>query len=88
MATLTIHSMPEELLAKLKKSAKGNGRTVEDEVVSWLSQAVPGGKLPVQNVVDHIPSETVLELRKFRKQFPELWLTDEILNRAKQEGRP
>ena len=83
MATLTIHNIPDDLLKKLERSACENKRTVDEEAVIWLSSIEapePPEKPPAKQIIK--------ELREFRKQTSNIYLTDETLNRAKCAGRP
>lgn len=81
MATVTLKSVPEELVRKLKEEAKHNRRSLNQEALARLesSLAAPrrGG------------GETVKALRRLHKRLAGLApLTDAFLNRAKNEGRP
>ena len=40
MAKLTINNISDNLLKKLERSARENRRTVEEEVVSWLTDEI------------------------------------------------
>ena len=42
-ATLTIRNVPDDVLARLRARARSNGRSLEQEILSILMAAVPGG---------------------------------------------
>ena len=82
MATLTIHNIPDDLLEKLERSARENRRTVDQEVVLWLSRVeVPETPEP-RSVEDRIKG-----FRKLRDKYPDVYITDEQITRGKREGR-
>ena len=80
MATVTQKNVPEELVRILKKDAKQNRRSLNQEALSRLESSVV---LPRRS-----GGETVTALRRLHKRlagFPPL--TDALLRRAKTEGR-
>ncbi|MDJ0752357.1 MAG: Arc family DNA-binding protein [Ardenticatenaceae bacterium] len=79
MATLTIKNMPDELYEKLRASAAANRRSINNEVIFMLEQLLAG----------HINNfDTALtEIRQLREKL-NIYVTEEELNRAKNEGRP
>ena len=82
MATLTIKNLPDELYAALTKTAKRNRRSINGEAIVRLEQGL-------QNVEpDH--EATISRIRRTREIMREkgVWLTDEILDLAENEGRP
>ena len=82
MATLTIKNLPDELYAALTRTAKRNRRSINGEAIVRLEQGL-------QNVEpDH--EATISRIRRNREIMREkgVWLTDEILDLAKNEGRP
>ena len=82
MATLTIKNLPDELYAALTKTAKRNRRSINGEAIVRLEQGL-------QNVEpDH--EATISRIRRNREIMREkgVWLTDEILDLAENEGRP
>ena len=82
MATLTIHNIPDDLLKKLERSAKENGRAVEREAVIWLSQIqVPSSpKRPTTE-------EMIRNFRELRNRYPDSYVTEEDVTKGKREGR-
>ena len=82
MATLTIHNIPDDLLEKLERSAKGNSHTVDEEAVLWLSRVeIPETPEP-QSAEDRIRG-----FRELMERYPDVHITDEQITRAKREGR-
>jgi plasmid stability protein len=82
MATLTIKNLPDEIYVALGKAAKKHRRSINSEAIVCLEQSV----LP-----DEADVEATLEgIRKMRSKLHKkgVWLTDEILEQAKNEGRP
>lgn len=79
MATLTIKNLPDEIYAALSRSAKKNRRSINSEAVVQLEKSLE---------TDIGSSITLEEIRELRKKTKGLFLTDEILQLAKNEGRP
>lgn len=82
MATLTIKNLPDELYAALSKTAKKNRRSINSEAIICLEQSVQTCEADVE--------VTLAEIREMRSKLRDkgVWLTDEILEQAKNEGRP
>lgn len=82
MATLTIKNLPDEIYAVLSRTAKRNRRSINNEAVVHLEKALADEDRDLEITIDRI--------RKNREKMREkgVWLTDEILERAKNEGRP
>lgn len=80
VATLTIKNLPDEIYATLTKTAKRNRRSINGEAIVRLEQGL-------QNVEPDV--EAILErVRGNREKLKGVWLTDEFLEYAKNEGRP
>jgi plasmid stability protein len=82
MATLTIKNLPDEIYATLSKTAKRNRRSINGEAIVRLEQ----GLLAVEPNLEM----TIARIRRNREAMKEkgIWLTDEMLDQAKNEGRP
>ena len=82
MATLTIKNVPEELYATLSRTAKKNRRSINGEAIVRLERGLED--------VEHDLEATIESIRKNREAMATkgVWLTDEIIDRAKNEGRP
>lgn len=79
MATLTIKNIPEDVYEKLKAAAKVNRRSINSEIIMIIEGAVYPQKMDV--------GELLAQTRLLREQLP-VYVTDEELNQAKNEGRP
>jgi hypothetical protein len=80
MATVTLKNVPEELVRILKKDAKQNRRSLNQEALSRLESSVASPR--------RSGDETVAALRRLHKRLAGLPpLTDAFLRRAKREGR-
>lgn len=80
MATLTIKNLPDELYAALSRTAKQNRRSINSEAIIQLEHLLDKGRRDIEAELE--------EIRRLRKKTKGLWLTDKILERAKNEGRP
>ena len=80
MATLTIKNLPDEIYAALTKMAKNNRRSINGEAIVQLEQKLLRKGSNVEENIKHA--------RELRKKTAGLWLTEEILELAKNEGRP
>ena len=83
MATLTIRNLPEELHDTLKRRAKRNHRSVNQEVIAELSLAITH-ETPEERSA-RVERE-VLEIDALRARAKG-FLTAEQIDEAKQEGR-
>jgi antitoxin FitA len=80
MPSLTIKNMPEGLYKQLKRKALDNRRSLNSEVLICLEQVLQDRPLEAQAALNRIR-----ELRQKTAPHP---LTDEMLQRAKLDGRP
>ena len=81
MATLTLKNVPQELVERLKDEAKQNRRSLNQETLARLELSLAKRRRSGE--------ETVASLRKLHKKMRGApLLTDELLERAKNEGRP
>jgi len=82
MATLTIKNLPDELYATLTKTAKRNRRSINGEAIVRLEQGLQAAQPDLET--------TIARIRRNREIMKEkgVWLTDELLDLAKNEGRP
>ena len=79
MATLTIKNVPEKLHKRLKESAAQHRRSINSEAITCLESVLVG------NRVD--PREFLARVDARRKRMPRVYLTEEFLRDAKNEGR-
>ena len=82
MATLTIKNLPDEVYALLTRKAKRNRRSLNNEAMVRLEKSL--------NSEDRDVETTLERIRKNREELSRkgIWLTDEFLEFAKNEGRP
>lgn len=79
MATLTIKNLPDELYEKIKTSAAVNRRSINQEVIFLIEQVLAANAVGQETTLD--------EVRVLREQLG-IYITDEEINQAKNEGRP
>ena len=80
MATITLKNVPDDLYAKLKKSAAIHRRSINGEAITRLQLALA--------TEPRDPKAILAELEAFRKSLGNIYVTDEDLNAAKRWGRP
>ena len=79
MASVTIKNIPDELYEQLKLIAKANRRSINQEVIFMIEQAMRSGDDDLETTTD--------EIRTLRDSL-NIYVTEEELNQAKNEGRP
>ncbi len=79
MTSLTIKNIPDNLYKKIKQQAKKNRRSINNEVIYMIERSID------QPPVDK--AEFLADVRALRKQL-NVYLTDETVDRAINEGRP
>ncbi len=80
MPALTIKNIPDDLYKRLKEAARAHRRSMNSEILYCVERAL----VPYQiDVSDHIAMT-----RKLREKTAAYTLTDEILDAAKNNGRP
>ncbi len=80
MPNMTIKNIPDDLYEKLKKRAQEHDRSMNNEVISCLKHTLQGGRVD--------PEAFLARVEAMQRQVSMPPLTDEILRRAKEEGRP
>lgn len=80
MPTMTIKNIPLNLYERLKQNALDRRRSLNNEVIFCLEQALRSRRMDTVTILARI--ESLQE----RVTLP--LLTDEILRKAKEEGRP
>jgi plasmid stability protein len=80
MATLTIKNIPDVLHGRLKERAKQHRRSINSEVIVCLEQAL--GRAPLD------PTAFLARVRARRQSMSGVYITEEDLRAAKNEGRP
>ena len=79
MATITVKNIPDELYERLKLMATANRRSINNEVITLIEQAV---EQQAEN-----PYEVLTRVRALREKL-DIYVTEEEINVAKNEGRP
>ena len=79
-ATITIKNIPSHLYDILKKNAARNHRSINNEVISLIEKQYSSNKIT--------PAEFLASARELRKRTKKFLLTEDILDKAKNEGRP
>src|SRR4029079_15933559 len=80
MATLTLKQVPDDLYRKLKERAVTHRRSLNNEAIHCLEQVFQEQR--------PTPQEWLEAARTLRRQTPDLFLTEETLQKAKDAGRP
>ena len=80
MPSLTIKNVPDDLYKRLKESANEHRRSVNSEVIICLERALRSRRVDPEAFLSRIDA--------LHKQVSLTPLTDEVLLRAKEEGRP
>ncbi|MEX2401130.1 MAG: Arc family DNA-binding protein [Rhodothermales bacterium] len=79
MATLTLKNIPTELHRRLKERAARNRRSLNNEAIHCLEQALAAAPTEPESYLDRI--------RPLRQKTNRLPLTEERLRAAREEGR-
>jgi plasmid stability protein len=80
VATLTLKNVPDELIERLKREARDNRRSLNQQALTGLEQSL-ATRWPT-------PAQKVEQIRGAQARFADLpKLSDAFLQRAKSEGR-
>ncbi|MDB4951832.1 MAG: DNA-binding protein [Gemmatimonadetes bacterium] len=79
MATLTIKNMPDDLYDQLKRKAAEDHRSLNGEAIFLLGQAVRERAGGVQALLARAD--------ELRRRAPNVWVTDQDIEDAINEGR-
>ncbi len=87
MATLTLKNVPDALYSRLKARASRNHRSLNREAIHCLETSV-AEQATVAATFD--PQAFLQEVRRTRTAMAErgVWLTEEVLQSAIEDGRP
>lgn len=80
MATITVKNIPEDLYEALKERAALNRRSINSEIIVCIESVVRSRRLDTDAFI--------ARARLLREKTADYIITDEELNRAKNEGRP
>lgn len=79
MPTITIKNIPADLYEDLKKIAKAHRRSINNEIILYIEQAVRSRQID--------PNDYLLRVESLRRRINVPPLTDAFLRQAKDEGR-
>jgi len=79
MATLTIKNIPLEVYERLKRRAKANRRSINQEVIAVIEQVLETPPIDVDSTLERT--------RKIRELTAQYRLREEELEQWKNEGR-
>lgn len=80
MATLTIKNLPNDVYAALGNLAKRHRRSINSEAIVQLEKVLENTEPDNERRLERI--------RRLRDSLPDVWVTEEFLDFAKNEGRP
>lgn len=80
MTTITVKNIPDDLYHRLKTLAETNRRSLNSEIIFCIEQAVASRKID--------PEAMLVNVRRVRQLTSHYLISDEILNQAKNQGRP
>ncbi|HLA75523.1 MAG TPA: Arc family DNA-binding protein [Gammaproteobacteria bacterium] len=80
MPTITVKNVPVELYESLKESAHQHRRSINSEAIVCLEQSLHAKRIT--------PKVTLARIRALQKKVSLPPLTDALLRKAKNEGRP
>jgi plasmid stability protein len=81
MTSLTIKKIPDEIYQRLKESARLNRRSLNSEAIVCLERSLGRRRRSVE--------ETLAALERLHERLKDLPpLDDDLLDRAKKQGRP
>jgi plasmid stability protein len=80
MASLTIKGIPDDLYEQLRQSATQHRRSMNSEVIVCLQQALRNSQIDTEAFL--------ARARIYRRRTHKVVLTDRVLAKAKNEGRP
>lgn len=80
MPALTLKNIPDDLYTRLKESAHAHRRSLNSEILYCVERMLIPYRVDV--------SKHISAARKIREKTADYPLTDELLNAAKNNGRP
>lgn len=80
MPSLNVKNIPDPLYRKLKASASANQRSLNREIMACIEMALSSQKID--------PDAMLVRARILRERTATYRLTNEMLDEAKNEGRP
>jgi plasmid stability protein len=80
MPSITVNGIPSDLYERIKQSAAENRRSISQEIIVCLERALLARRVD--------PATFLARADALREQSNLPPLTDDVLRRAKSEGRP
>lgn len=80
MSSMTIKSMPDRIYSSLKINAKLNHRSLNGEAIACLERSLGLSKT--------MPEDRLSRIDALRASIKPMELNEDILSKAKSEGRP
>lgn len=79
MPSLTLKNIPDDLYEQLKEKARQNRRSINDEIINCIERTLKSRR--------PTPDEIIHNARRLRGSIGINAVTDEEINRAKEERR-
>lgn len=80
MPSITVKGIPEDLYEKIKESAAEHRRSINKEIIACLERSLLARRIE--------PMEFLARADILREQSNLPYLTDDMLRKAKTQGRP
>jgi antitoxin FitA len=80
VTTITVKRIPEELYTQLKALAAANRRSINNEIIVCIEQAVARQQVDARAIIDRA--------RSVRRLMAGHMVTEEEISQAKRNGRP
>lgn len=83
MATITIKNLPDQIYARLTRIARENRRSINSEAIVTLERGL-------EFVEPSTEDDLLARIRRNREEMKNrgIWVADEEITAAKNEGRP
>jgi plasmid stability protein len=81
MAVISIENFPDELYAKLDHRAQQNGRVISDEIIEAAQNLVGASGTSLSMAAKLALADRI------RMSTPGAWIDDDLIRRARCEGR-
>lgn len=79
MANITVKNIPDDLYENLKTYAAMNHRSLNNEIIVCIEKVIKSRRINKQRILDRF--------RKIRRENELPYLTDQMLEEMKNEGR-
>jgi histone H3/H4 len=79
MMTIELEQLSKDTVERLQRLAQQHGLRVEDEALKCIERGL--------SEIEQVELE-LLEIRKLRESMPGVWVTEEAVRAARNEGRP